>query len=240
LGSIGFKSPANFDLVISNLNLFFTLPVGGTLAIVGHSGAGKTTLVDLILRLLEPKSGTVSLDGTDSRLISLESWRKNIGYVAQEVFLLNDTVAANIAFYNPTITTEDIVEAAKMAQIYDFVMTLPDGFKTIVGERGMRLSGGERQRISLARALARKPALLVLDEATSALDGESESLIQKSIEDLKGKITVVAIAHRLSTIMNFDSVVVLEKGAVVETGNPAQLAGNSSTYFYKMVHSNNE
>lgn len=215
-------------------NVSFTIPKGSMVGIVGPSGAGKTTTVDLILRLLEPRYGAIKLDGVDCRDISLEAWRANVAYVSQDLFLLHDTIRNNIRFYNDSISDEEVLKAAKMAHIDGFIRESPEGLDTLVGERGLRLSAGERQRIVIARALARKPQLLILDEATSALDNESEAHIKKVIEELKGKITIVAIAHRLSTIMGSDALIVLSDGALVEEGSPRKLLADTGSYFYKV------
>lgn len=217
-------------------NIDFTIQKGEMIGIIGPSGAGKTTLVDLFLRLLRPQKGVIKIDDIDIASINLSDWRKNIGYVSQDIFLLNDTVEANIRFYDNSISNENIITAAKMANIYDFVQGLPHKFETQVGERGIKLSGGQRQRISLARVLAKKPSFLILDEATSSLDNESESLIQEAINNLKGKVTVLVIAHRLSTVMSSDRLIVLENGKLVETGTPAELIKNSDSYLYKSYH----
>ncbi len=212
----------------------FAISKGTMVGIVGPSGAGKTTTVDLILRLLEPSKGAIKLDSVDCREISLEAWRESVAYVSQDLFLLHDTIRNNIRFYDDTISDEAVWEAARMAHIDDFIRKNPDGLNTLVGDRGVRLSAGERQRIVIARALARKPQILILDEATSALDNESEARIKKTIEELKGKITIIAIAHRLSTIMGSDMLVVLSDGKVVETGSPRELLANTNSYFYKV------
>lgn len=217
-------------------NVSFTVKKGEMLGLVGPSGTGKTTIVDLLLRLFQPQKGRITLDGCDSASINLSEWRANIGYVSQDIFLINDTVVNNIRFYNDSISEEDMIWAAKAANIYDFIVKQPQGFETVVGERGVRMSNGQRQRIVLARILARRPQLLILDEATSALDNESEVLIQKSIEELRGKITVVAIAHRLSTVANFDQVIVLEEGKIIETGNPRELLKDRESYFSKVYN----
>ena len=174
------------------------------------------------------------MDGVDLREIKLSEWRRNIGYVSQDIFLLNDTVAQNIKFYDESITQADTERAAKLANIYEFIGKLENGFNTVLGERGVRLSGGEKQRIALARALARKPAILILDEATSALDAESEALIQKALERLKGDVTIMAIAHRVSTILKADRLLVLQEGRVQEEGPPQELLKAKDSYFYKI------
>ncbi|MBI4093540.1 ABC transporter ATP-binding protein [Candidatus Kaiserbacteria bacterium] len=214
--------------------LSFQIRKGSMVGIVGPSGAGKTTTVDLILRLLEGGSGAIKLDSVDAREISLEAWRENVAYVSQDLFLLHDTIRNNIRFYDDSISESQVWEAARMAHIDDFIKKSPDGLDTLVGDRGIRLSAGERQRIVIARALARKPQLLILDEATSALDNESEAHIKKVIEELKGRITIVAIAHRLSTIMGSDSLIVLSDGRLVEEGSPEKLLADTSSYFYKV------
>jgi ATP-binding cassette subfamily C protein len=212
----------------------FSIPAGKTVGLVGPSGAGKTSVADIVLRLFTPSEGGLFLDGVPSTSIGLSEWRRNIGYVSQEVFLLNDTIEENIRFYNKTLTQNDIERAAKQANIYDFIKGLPEGFQTTTGDRGVMLSGGQRQRIALARALAGKPALLILDEATSALDHESEKLIHESIKALHGKVAVLIIAHRPSTVAEADSIIVLNRGRVVEQGTPQQLLQKHDSYFFKM------
>ncbi|OHA20392.1 MAG: hypothetical protein A2849_01280 [Candidatus Taylorbacteria bacterium RIFCSPHIGHO2_01_FULL_51_15] len=214
----------------------FSIKKGEVIGLVGPSGAGKTTIVDLLLRLIEPTAGAILLDGRNIRSVSLKEWRKSIGYVSQEVFLLNDTIENNIRFYGDSVTNEDVHEAARMANIYDFIMSLPEKWQTVVGERGVLLSGGQRQRIMLARVLARKSEILLLDEATSALDTESEMLIQKAIMGLKGKVTVLAIAHRLSTVRVSDKLMVLQDGQIVEEGTPSALLQDERSRFFKMYH----
>ena len=210
----------------------FTLRRGQTVGLIGPSGAGKTTVADLLLRLFEPTSGELLLDGKPLSRVSLGEWRKRIGYVAQDAFLLNGTIRENIRFYSE-LSGEDVVAAAKQANIYDFIMTLPEQFDTMVGDRGVMLSGGQRQRVVLARAIARRPALLILDEATSALDSESERLIQEAIAKLHGSVTVFIIAHRLSTIEHADTILVLKDGVIAEQGSPAQLRKNPDSYFVR-------
>ena len=214
----------------------FEIQKGQTVGLIGPSGAGKTTLVDLVLRLFEPTGGSISLDGKDANSVKLAAWREKIGYVSQDVFLINNTISENIKFYHPEITDEDVETAAKKANIFEFIQTLPNAFETVIGERGIFLSVGQRQRIIIARVLARKPELLVLDEATSSLDNESEAQIQNVIRDLKGRMTVLIIAHRLSTIMDADSIIALEAGRVIEQGPPKDLLDNTESYLYKAWH----
>ncbi|MGC9602343.1 MAG: ABC transporter ATP-binding protein [Minisyncoccia bacterium] len=216
-------------LVLTDLS--FTIVRGQTVAFIGPSGAGKTSVADIILRLFEPTLGRITLDGVAIQDISLESWRKNIGYVSQDVFMFNGSVEENIRFYRAELTKEEIVTATKEANIYDFIISLPEGFDTVVGDRGVMLSGGQRQRIALARALAGNPALLVLDEATSALDTESERLIQEAIGKLHGQVTVFIIAHRLSTVEHADVIFVLDDGRIIESGSPEALLKTPASYF---------
>lgn len=222
------------ELILDTIS--FAIKKNEMVGIIGPSGAGKTTIADLMLRLFNPMRGEILIDGKSISLIQLQDLRKNIGYVSQDIFLKNDTIENNMRFYSKNVSEADIFEAAKMANIYDFIVNLPRGFQTIIGDRGILLSGGQRQRIIFARTLVRKPKVLVLDEATSALDNESESLIRKSIEGLKGEITVVIIAHRLSTVMNCDRLLALDKGRIVEEGTPAELLKNQESYFYKVHH----
>lgn len=224
------------DRVKALFDINFSVKKGEMVGIIGPSGSGKTTIVDLLLRLFAPKKGDIFLDEENIANINVKDWRKNVGYVSQDIFLFNDTIENNIRFYVDFINDEDIKEAAKRANIYDFIESQPDGFKTMVGERGIRLSGGQRQRIVLARALVRKPQILILDEATSALDNESEILVQKAIKELKGRITVIAIAHRLSTVIHSDKLIVLENGGITEEGIPQELLKDKESYFSKVYN----
>lgn len=231
---VGFAYDEKNKGVLKKIN--FSIKKGAMLGLIGPSGAGKTTIVDLVLRLFDPKTGQILLDGQDINNINLMAWRKKLGYVSQDIFLLNDTIENNIRFYDNSITRKDIQNAGKMANISKFVDDLPQGYKTIVGEQGVRLSGGQRQRVILARVLARQPELLILDEATSALDNQSEVAVQKAIDNLKGKVTVLVIAHRLSTVMNTDKLIVLEKGQIKEQGTPQKLLKDKDSYFYKVYN----
>ncbi|MEK7583070.1 MAG: ABC transporter ATP-binding protein [Patescibacteria group bacterium] len=192
------------ESVLRNINI--AIPRGAVVAVTGPSGMGKSTFADLTLRLLEPTDGLIALDGIPARDISLAEWRKNIAYVPQEVFLINGTISENIRYFNETLSLQEIETAAKMANIYDTIMALPEKFETQVGERGLQLSGGQRQRIALARALVRKPQMLVLDEPTSALDKESEGLIIEALQKHRGTITIITIGHGtgLTDISDFE------------------------------------
>lgn len=209
----------------------FVVAKGETIGLIGPSGAGKTSVADLLLRLFTPSEGALLIDGESIERMALESWRRNIGYVAQDVFLLNASIEENIRFYRPELTKEAVIAATKQANIYDFIQELPEGFETKTGDKGVMLSGGQRQRIALARALAGKPSLLILDEATSALDSASEKLIQEAINSLHGSVTVFIIAHRLSTIEHADRLLVLDQGKIIEEGVPAELLARPDSYF---------
>ncbi len=230
--NVSFAYASDSKPVLSDVQ--FSVKRGETVGLIGPSGAGKTSVADIILRLFHPTGGQVTLDGVSVENISLTEWRSHIGYVAQDVFMFNGSVEENIRFYRSELTIEEIHIAAKQANIYDFVMSLPEGFASHVGDRGVMISGGQRQRIALARALAGKPDLLVLDEATSALDSESEKLIHDAIHALHGKVTVLIIAHRPSTVADADAILVLSHGRIVESGTPEKLLQDHHSYFYKM------
>jgi subfamily B ATP-binding cassette protein MsbA len=203
---------------------------GEVVAIVGSSGAGKTTLVNLIPRFFDVTQGAIRLDGHDIRDVTLASLRAQIGVVTQETILFNDTVRNNIAYGQPDVTEEAVVEAAKAALAHDFILRLPDGYNTIIGEKGLRLSGGERQRIAIARALLKNAPILILDEATSALDTESEALVQGALQNLISGRTVFVIAHRLTTVRHADRIVVLEGGHITDSGTHEDLLTRLGTY----------
>ncbi len=214
--------------VLANLNL--NIDPGKTVALVGPSGAGKTTLCHLIPRFYDIKTGEILLDGIDIKDIKLKSLRKNIGLVQQDVFLFTGSIKENIMYGKPDSTDEEIIDAAKKARIHDFIMTLPNGYDTYVGEKGVMLSGGQKQRISIARLFLKNPPLLILDEATSALDNETEIMIQKSLEELSKGRTTLVIAHRLSTIKNADEILVLTSEGIVEKGNHTKLLADDKLY----------
>ncbi len=215
----------------------FGLTVGTTTAIVGVSGAGKSTLVDLLMGLLTPSKGQILIDGKPL-LDDLCSWRNSIGYVPQEAFLLNAGIRENLLWACPDATEEGMWRALRLASVESLVKNMPDRLDTVVGDRGVRLSGGERQRIVLARALLRKPSVLILDEATSSLDTENEKRIQQAIDSLSGKLTIVVVAHRISTIKNADRILVLEQGRIVEKGNYQSLMKNKDNRFYALAYLN--
>nr|MBA2670552.1 ABC transporter ATP-binding protein [Gemmatimonadota bacterium] len=199
-------------------NVSVTIEAGRTTAIVGPSGSGKSTLADLVMGLLVPTEGRVLVDGVSLQSGVLQSWRKHIGYVAQDTFFFHDTVRTNLLWASPDASDQELWEALTLASASHFVEQLPAGIETVVGDRGVKLSGGERQRLALARALLRKPELLILDEATSSLDSENERRVQRAIESLHGEMTILIIAHRLATIRDADHIHVMERGRIVESG----------------------
>lgn len=214
--------------VLKDVNL--EVQKGKMLAVVGPSGAGKTTLLDLIPRFYDPKKGSIFIDGVDIRGFSFKSLRGQIGIVTQETILFNDTIRANILYGKPGASQEEIENAAKQAYAHDFIRSLPLGYDTVIGDRGMKLSGGERQRVAISRALLKDPAILILDEATSQLDTESERLVQSALDDLMKGRTVFVIAHRLSTVRNAQQILVLSSGRVVEQGTHAELIKKEGVY----------
>ncbi|MBC8137188.1 MAG: ABC transporter ATP-binding protein, partial [Fibrella sp.] len=208
----------------------FDAEAGSFVALVGASGAGKTTLTYLIPRLYDANTGRVLIDGNDVKSIKLDSLGKIIGVVTQETYLVHDTIRENLRYGRPDATDEQLIAAAQAAAIHDHIASLPEGYDTVVGERGYKLSGGEKQRIAIARALLKNPPILILDEATSALDTRSERLIQDALSNLSKGRTTFAIAHRLSTILAADQILVMDKGRVVERGTHAELLAAGGTY----------
>jgi len=223
-------------VILENINLEVRL--GSTLAIVGPSGVGKTTLVDLIPRFYDPMRGEVLIDGQDIRGVGLKSLRNQIGIVTQETILFNDSVRANIAYGKPEATDNEIKQAAIKAYAHDFIMRLAQGYETVIGDRGTRLSGGEKQRIAIARALLKNPPILILDEATSQLDADSEKIVQQALERLTQGRTVFIVAHRLSTVKSASRIIVLDKGRIVEKGTHQELLEKNG--LYKRIYSMQE
>lgn len=224
--NIGFKYDAK--LVLDQFSL--TLKKGETIALVGQSGSGKTTVANLLNRFYDVQQGSVSIDGHDLKKIKTHSLRKLIGIVTQDSILFNDTVQNNLRVGNPKATDKEVVEAAKIANAHSFILNLPQGYDTNIGDQGNKLSGGQKQRLSIARAVLKNPPIMVLDEATSALDTESEKLVQEALENLMSNRTSLVIAHRLSTIQKADKIVVMQDGVIIEIGTHKELIYNESTY----------
>jgi ATP-binding cassette subfamily B protein len=208
-----------------------TIAPGEMVGLVGHSGSGKSTLVNLICRFYDVSEGSIRVDGVDIRSLPVAEYRRHIGLVLQEPFLFFGTIAENIAYGKPDASREEIVAAARAAHAHEFILRLPHGYDSLVGERGQGLSGGERQRISIARALLIDPRILILDEATSSVDTETEKEIQKALDNLVQGRTTIAIAHRLSTLRRADRLVVLDRGQVVEVGNHVELMAREGAYY---------
>lgn len=227
--NVSFKYNEKLDYVLDNFNL--DIHAGKNIALVGPSGGGKTTVCALIPRFYDVTKGGIYVDGKNIKDLSLHSLRNNIGIVQQDVYLFSGTIMENIRYGKPDATKEEIVEAAKLASAYDFIMELEHGFDTYVGERGVKLSGGQKQRISIARVFLKNPPILILDEATSALDNNSEAVIQESLEVLSKGRTTITIAHRLTTIQNADLIVVMTADGIVEKGNHQELMENKAYYY---------
>ncbi|WP_171233290.1 ABC transporter ATP-binding protein [Ruegeria sp. HKCCA4812] len=214
--------------VIEDMNI--TFEAGKTTALVGQSGGGKSTLFGLIMRFYDPDQGSVEIDGQDLREVSFASLRRKISYVGQDTFLFSTSIMDNLRCSSPDATDEEVIDAAKAAHAHDFIMDLPEGYNTQVGENGTFLSGGQKQRIAIARAILRKAEILLLDEATSALDAESESLVKKALDTLTKDVTVVVIAHRLSTVLEADKIIVVQDGSIVEQGNLDELMKKNGSF----------
>jgi ATP-binding cassette, subfamily B, heavy metal transporter len=208
----------------------FTIPAGTTTAVVGHSGSGKSTLARLLFRFYDVNSGAITIDGQDIRGVTQESLREHIGIVPQDTVLFNDTIEYNIAYGRPGASRDDIVAAARAASIHDFIESLPDGYATMVGERGLKLSGGEKQRVAIARTLLKNPAILIFDEATSALDSKAEQAIQAQLKEIAKTRTTLVIAHRLSTVADAQQIIVLDHGRIVERGTHQALLAENGLY----------
>ncbi len=226
--NVSFQYEENTERVLKNINL--TVPAGAYMALVGSSGAGKSTLCSLIPRFYDVTGGAVKIDGTDVRDIKLKSLREHIGIVQQDVYLFVGTVYDNIRYGRPDATREEVIEAAKNANAHDFIMSLPNGYETDIGQRGIKLSGGQKQRLSIARVFLKNPPILIFDEATSALDNESEKVVQESLERLAENRTTFVIAHRLSTIKNAERILVLTDDGIEEEGTHEQLLEKGGIY----------
>ena len=231
--AVSFRYPDAEAEALSEISL--TVYRGETVAVVGLSGAGKTTLMDLLPRFHDVTGGRITIDGYDLREVTVSSLRGLIGLVTQETFLFQDTLEYNIAYGRPGATREDVERAARMAQAHDFIAALPDGYQTLVGERGVKLSGGQRQRIAIARAFLKDPPILILDEATSELDAESEFLVQQGLTALTAGRTVLVIAHRLATVRNADRVIVVHGGRIVETGRHEELIARADGIYRRLA-----
>jgi ATP-binding cassette, subfamily B, heavy metal transporter len=231
-GEITFKH-VDFSYESNRQILFdvdFTIPAGTTTAVVGHSGSGKSTLSRLLFRFYDVQAGSVAIDGQDIRHVTQQSLRLAIGIVPQDTVLFNDTIEYNIAYGKPGASKDEVIAAARAAYIHDFIVSLPDGYATMVGERGLKLSGGEKQRVAIARTILKNPAILIFDEATSALDSKSEQMIQAQLKDIAKSRTSLVIAHRLSTIVDAQQILVMDKGRIIERGTHVQLLAQQGAY----------
>jgi subfamily B ATP-binding cassette protein MsbA len=225
---VWFKYNRDNGMVLKGINL--EIKRGDVIALVGSSGGGKSTLVDTIPRFYDVTKGAIKIDGYNIQDLTLNSLRRQIGIVTQETILFNDTVKNNISYGRVDANMEEIWNAARSAHAHDFIVEMPSGYDTVIGERGVKLSGGERQRISIARAILKNPAILILDEATSSLDTESEKVVQKALENLMKDRTTFIIAHRLSTVLNADTIIVIDDGRIVETGRHEELLSLGGIY----------
>jgi ABC-type multidrug transport system fused ATPase/permease subunit len=231
--NIQFTYPTRPDFEVLK-NISFSAKAGETIALVGSSGSGKSTLASLALRFYEPNGGEYIIDGIKSTDYELTELRDQMAIVPQDVLLFGGTIKENILYGKPNASEFEVIEAAKQANAFDFIMSFPDKFETLVGDRGIQLSGGQRQRVAIARAVLKNPSILILDEATSSLDSESERLVQEALDKLMIGRTSIVIAHRLSTIRNADKIVVLQKGEVLEVGTHQELINNESGLYHKL------
>jgi ABC-type multidrug transport system fused ATPase/permease subunit len=223
--NVVFAYPSRSELTVIN-DISFEAGAGQKVAIVGPSGSGKSTMAALILQFYHPQSGSILFDGKPAADYSLTDIRNQVAIVPQDVILFGGTIRENIAYGKLTASDEEVIKAAERANAHQFITSFPEGYDTVVGERGMKLSGGQRQRIAIARALLKNPSILILDEATSSLDSESERLVQEALEELMKNRTSIIIAHRLSTIREADNIIVLEKGKIIESGSHQELISN--------------
>lgn len=227
--NVSFKYPNSNKYALKNIN--FSIPNGKTLAVVGKTGSGKTTIANILLRLYDIDEGKILIDNTDIKSITLSSLRENIGYVPQENFLFSSTIKDNIAFaFEDSVPEEKVIKAAKYAEVYDNIMSFPEQFNTVLGERGVTLSGGQKQRISIARALIKKPPILILDDSLSSVDTETEDQILKNLDEITKNKTTIIIAHRISTVENADEIIVIDDGEIIERGTHSQLLELNGLY----------
>jgi ABC-type multidrug transport system fused ATPase/permease subunit len=219
--------------VLSDISL--EVSAGRKIALVGYSGAGKSTVVQLLMRYYQPQGGRISVDGQNIQTLDITAYRQNIAVVPQEVMLFGGTIRENIAYGKPNATEQEIMEAARKANALEFILSFPEQMETIVGERGIKLSGGQRQRIAIARAILKDPKILILDEATSSLDAESEKLVQEALDGLMENRTTIIIAHRLATVRNVDCIYVIKDGVILETGTHEELVLNENGLYAGLI-----
>jgi ATP-binding cassette subfamily B protein len=231
---VTFSYPARLDFpILKGVN--FSIAPHETVAIVGPSGSGKSTIVQLLMRFYEPNSGQIFFDNEDSKKYSLKGLRTSIGLVSQEPVLVSESIFENIRYGKPSASEDEVLEAARKAFAHDFITSFPDGYNTLVGERGVQLSGGQKQRVAIARAILKNPRILILDEATSSLDAESEHLVQKALEDQMGQRSTLVIAHRLSTVKRADKILVLQEGKIIQMGTHLELYKDEQGLYHKLV-----
>ena len=236
LQGVFYRYHSKSELVLKNINI--TVKACTLVGFVGPSGSGKTTLVDLLTLIYSPSGGALLIDGLNGRDLDPDNWRSQIGYVSQDSVIFDDSIDNNISLFDESVDSHRVKMAAKMANLHDFIESLPDQYKTMVGDRGVRLSGGQKQRLFIAREICRKPSILILDEATSALDSIAEAEIQKSIEYLKGKLTIIIIAHRLGSVRSADIIHVIHKGILIESGDYKTLSCDKNSLFSELLKGN--